>query len=230
MAIVEQEERKKRRSRLGRARNNNEEDGSRKLKAGLQSDIENGSNKESGSGQMRSRRVIGKAIVNRWEGGGDLETGDEEGSRSRVRRKEASEKKLRRRRGKNGENGKTTTRYNVTLDEDVTSDAQLIGGGRMREEAREYYRENESKEDKAEIDQNQSKTDRDSEEIAEQKEEGEVRKERRKKEEEKEKKGVEEKGRMVELGQPAVEQLLVGKRLPQKVTTLLPSIHRASKV
>ena len=54
MAIVEQEERKKRRSRLGRARNNNEEDGSRKLKAGLQSDIENGSNKESGSGQRSS--------------------------------------------------------------------------------------------------------------------------------------------------------------------------------
>ena len=40
----------------------------------------------------------------------------------------------------------------------------------------------------------------------------------------------EEKGRVVELGQPAVVQLLVGKRLPQKVTTLLPSIHRASKV
>ena len=48
-----------------------------------------------------------------------------------MRRKEAGEKKLRKRRRRNGkgENVINTKRYGVRLDEDVTSDAHLLGGG-----------------------------------------------------------------------------------------------------
>ena len=246
MAIVEQgdnaETKKKRRSRRGGGIHKNieedkEEDGPRQVKAGVHADNEElgeeeeEANKEKGSRHRRSRRLIGNAIVNRWE---DLETGEEgqdggEEKRSRVRGKEAGEKKLRRRRKKTGEeeNKKAAIkRYNEAPDEEVTRDAQLKGGGRI---TREIQRgEKESKEGKAEIDHDESKAEKDGEETAEEEEEEEVRKEKTEREGERDKK--EEKGRVVELGQPAVEQLLVGKRLPQKVETLLPSIHRASKV
>ena len=119
--------------------------------------------------------MIGKAIVSRWEVGGGMETGDEsqdeEGRRSRVRRKEAGEKKLRRRRRRNGEgeNVMKTKRYDVRLDEDVTSDAHLLGGGGrigVRKDKRKYRK----KERKTEISHNE----RDIKDIAKEDEEGEA--------------------------------------------------------
>ena len=77
---------------------------------------------------------------------------------------------------------------------------------------------------------NENKAERDIKDIAKEDEEGEAGREKSEKNGEKENKGGKGKGRMVELGQPAVEQLLVGKRLPKQATTLLPSIHRASSV
>ena len=119
MAIIEQKEQtegtKKRRSRRRGLHSNIEdykeegvkgEGSSNQLKSGLQHNIkefrEEVANKENGSSQRSSRRVIGKAIVNGWEGEEHLETGEErqdgEDKRSRVGRKEGGEKKLRWRR------------------------------------------------------------------------------------------------------------------------------------
>ena len=89
MAIVEQEEnakaKKKRRSRGGVHKNIEEdkEEGPRQLKERVHADneelgeVEDVANKEKGSRQRRSRRLIGEGIVNRWKVGEDLETGEE---------------------------------------------------------------------------------------------------------------------------------------------------------
>ena len=75
--------RKKKRSKRGIHKNieeDKEEDGPRQVKAGVHADNEElgeeeeEANKEKGSRHRRSRRLIGKAIVNRWE---RAETGEE---------------------------------------------------------------------------------------------------------------------------------------------------------
>ena len=232
-----------------------EELGSREriLKLGLNAadDMDGGGKNENGFRKVMPRGAIDKTVVKRREGGEvgdwkDLESGDggsqdgEKGVRREVRRKQEGERKLRIRRKKMGdekeEKKKTVKMCNRKPDEDVRKGVQLLGGGRTKK----WESEDKGKEAKAEIDRNESKDERDPKKLTEGEKEGETGREvdfnkptMEKKKTSSEDKGWkrgEEKGRIVDLAQPAVEQLLAGKRLPQKATALLPCIHRASKV
>ena len=259
MEKLQQEEKpeaRKRKNRRKGARVRNveeckEEGGSKEriLKFGLNAAdyMDGGGKNENGFRKVMPRGAVDKTIVKRREGGEvgdrkDLESGDggsQDGEKG-VRRKQEGETKLRIRRKKMGdekeEKKKTVKMCNRKPDEAVRKGVQLLGGGRTKK----WESEDKEKEAKAEIDRNESKDERDPKKLTEGEKEGETGREvdfnkptmekKKTSSEDKGRKRGEEKGRIVDLAQPAVEQLLAGKRLPQKATALLPCIHRASKV